>query len=242
MINYGYLMSVAVYLIMPVTDRETKMRGLLHLSGSSILAYWLGMFLCDLLLFLIPTFFFLLMAKTFDLGVFGDAIGSLSLILFGFGISLLQLTYLVQNIFSNITQAIRCVIPVFLLFGTVLPLVIYMLAGIAGESSEFELYFWMGLLYTTTPMFTFYISTVDMIMKDLDDSGSNEEIHLFTDGVMTPSSRSAFGCFVFQALVCFALVLLIDYWKVYRYRVTDPVIPKSPPAPVMQHADIIAHE
>ena len=107
------------------------------MNGSGIVSYWLGMFICDLLLFLLPTCIFLIIVKVIKIDLFGDEIGGLFLILFGFGLSLIQLTYLIQFLFQNVTQAIKCVIPGYLLFGTALPLVVsVIITALSGKFSD----------------------------------------------------------------------------------------------------------
>jgi hypothetical protein len=99
-INFGYVTSVAVYLMLPVTDRESQLRKLLHLNGTRGVAYWAGMFACDMLLFMIPTVVFLVLVKAMKIASFENDIAGLFMILFGFGVSLIALTYLIQFIFS----------------------------------------------------------------------------------------------------------------------------------------------
>jgi hypothetical protein len=95
LINFGYLNSAGVFLLLPMYDRETKLRQILHLNGSRILSYWTGIFICDVLLFMLPTSLFLILIKAVNVSSLGDDIGGIFLILFGFGISIITMTYLV---------------------------------------------------------------------------------------------------------------------------------------------------
>jgi ABC-2 family transporter protein len=186
-----------------VTDRETKLRSILHLNGSGILSYWLGMFICDLLLFLLPTFMFLILVKAIKIDSFGNEIGGLFLLLFGFGLSLIPLTYLIQFLFQNVTQAIKCVIPGYLLFGTALPFVFAVLIASLSEKfgdSEFYFRFFLGLLYLTTPMFTFFITFFSLILEYYGKLLTTEptetfRVELFAQGMMTAEPKIGFACF-----------------------------------------------
>lgn len=231
-----------------MNDREAKLRGILHLNGSGILAYWLGMFICDLLLFLLPTCLFLILIKVMKLTIIGS-IGGIFLTLFGFGLSLLPFTYLIQFIFDNVTQAIKCVLPGYLLFGTALPLTLaVIIAAISNEfrDNEFYLFFAMGLLYVTTPMFTFYITFVSIIINYFSSRFSYNRhenyIPLFAQGMMAAEPVTGFICFCCQSFVFFCLVLLIDWRRMNAFRRPEPIKPDNVPPKLQQNVDIIKHE
>lgn len=57
---YGFAACSAVYTLMPVSERETKMRALLHMIGIKPVCYYLGMFLADYTLYIIPTVLFII--------------------------------------------------------------------------------------------------------------------------------------------------------------------------------------
>jgi hypothetical protein len=189
-------------MLVPVKDREQKLRGILNLNGVGVIAYWLGMYICDLLLFLLPTCLLLLLVKAVKISSFQDDIGGIFLVLFGFGLSLIQLTYLIQFIFKNITQAIKCIFPSYILLGTVLPLGLALAVGaIASKSSNSAFYirFSLGLLFITTPMFTFFITFVSIFINyyaSTFSGGHNFGVQLFAQGMLTATPRTAFVCFL----------------------------------------------
>jgi hypothetical protein len=121
---------------MPVIDREKKIRQMFSLNGINSLAYWLGIYICDLALFLLPTSLFLIIVKVMNLAAFGNDITGLLLILFGFGISFITYTYLISFLFNNVTQAVKCLMPAYLLFGTALPLVVTFIVSAVGKSKS----------------------------------------------------------------------------------------------------------
>jgi hypothetical protein len=168
LINFGYLTSAGVFLLLPMYDRENKLRTILHLNGSRIIAYWTGIFICDVLLFMLPTLLFLILVKAVNVSSLGDDIGGIFLILFGFGISLITLTYLVQYIFKNTTQALRCITPCYLVMGTALPMVFAVILSSMKMNSNAQKTMFrvlIRLLFQTTPMFTFYITFVSILIN-----------------------------------------------------------------------------
>ena len=136
LLNFGYVSSSAVYLLMPVIDRENKTRQMLSLNGINSLAYWLGIYICDLILFLFPTCLFLIIVKVMNLAAFGSDIDGLLLILLGFGVSFITYTYMMSFLFKNVTQAVKCLMPAYLLFGTALPLVATFIVSAVGKSKS----------------------------------------------------------------------------------------------------------
>jgi len=54
LLNFGFCATAGVFLLQPVSERQTKMKQMLTMSGMSNLYYWLGLFLADLVLLLFP--------------------------------------------------------------------------------------------------------------------------------------------------------------------------------------------
>ena len=54
MLNYSFTSFAGLNLIMPITDRESKLRHSIHLTGIKSFGYYAGMFVADLTLFLMP--------------------------------------------------------------------------------------------------------------------------------------------------------------------------------------------
>lgn len=69
---YGFASCSAVYTLMPVGERESKMRSLLHMIGIKPVCYYLGMFFADYTLFLIPMILFIIFVWASNLTGFAD--------------------------------------------------------------------------------------------------------------------------------------------------------------------------
>ena len=79
--------------------------------------------------------------------------------------------------FKNVTQAVKCLMPVYLLFGTALPLVATLIissVSSASSATEENKYIYEsetmyrllgGILFLTTPLFTFYISCYSIVIS-----------------------------------------------------------------------------
>jgi hypothetical protein len=58
--NYGFCACSGVYLLMPLEDRQTKLRGILNLNGLRPFSYWAGMLFGDFIIYLFPCILFLI--------------------------------------------------------------------------------------------------------------------------------------------------------------------------------------
>jgi hypothetical protein len=56
----GYAFCSAIFIDTPVYERENKLRYLLKVNGITTFTYWMGTFLTDFVLFLIPASCFIL--------------------------------------------------------------------------------------------------------------------------------------------------------------------------------------
>ena len=57
-------------MLLPIDDRKNKSRHILHISGIKQTSYWLGIFLTDYILFLIPVALFAIMVAVSNLTVY----------------------------------------------------------------------------------------------------------------------------------------------------------------------------
>lgn len=55
MVAIALILSSGLFVITPVKDKEDKLRYLLNFTGISSTAYYMGIFLADLILFIVPT-------------------------------------------------------------------------------------------------------------------------------------------------------------------------------------------
>jgi hypothetical protein len=80
-------------------------------------------------------------------------------------------TYLFSNMFRTSTQAIKCLIPFYILAGIALPFFanLIMTSIFDFDSQYSEIYFelFLGALFCTSPLFTFYISMYSLIMAHM---------------------------------------------------------------------------
>lgn len=107
-LNAGYATTSGIYMLLPIEEREKKTRHILQLSGMRVIPYWLGLFMADYILFLIPTTLFGLLVGISGLQVFSDHLFQFIGGMLGFGIAIIAMTYLLASFFSNQNGAIKC--------------------------------------------------------------------------------------------------------------------------------------
>jgi hypothetical protein len=105
----GYLSSIALYTIVPVTDKFNKTRYLLNFAGMRSSAYYIGLFLSDFVIYSISNFLLVGFVFVLDLGVFTENAGNLFLILTILGFPYIALAYLMGFLFKEPETAFKWV-------------------------------------------------------------------------------------------------------------------------------------
>jgi hypothetical protein len=136
---YGFATCSGIYLLTPVSEREFKTRTLLNMSGVSTLQYWLGLLIGDLLLFIPPMSIFILLTVMFQIKPYCEYLDEYCVFAFAFGTSLVTATYFFSSFFDNTNGAIRCIVPFYLIIGTLIPmsLTVYIY-----KTPDLKQYFW----------------------------------------------------------------------------------------------------
>ena len=94
-----FIQSSALFVTSTVHDREQKLRYLLKLSGISSSSYFLGIFLAEIIIFMVPILLLILLGTAFQLKIIEDLAPEILLTFFFFGISFLQINYLIGFMF-----------------------------------------------------------------------------------------------------------------------------------------------
>ena len=112
-----------MYILTPVSEKENKLRHLMNFIGMKPLAYYVGNYLADFLLFTIPTIGFIIIL--FPLGVTYFIINLAWLKqmvnMLAFGLSLISMTYLFSFLFATANNAFKQIGVVYIIGGTFLP-------------------------------------------------------------------------------------------------------------------------
>lgn len=130
----SFSLCSGLYILSPVTDRQNKLRHLLNFIGLKPLAYYIGSYLADIILFIIPTLGFMILL--YPLGVkyfFMNFAWAKLIVVFGtFGLSMIALTYLLSFMFANPNTAFKNIGVLYLIVGTMVPNFIgLLLAGVS---------------------------------------------------------------------------------------------------------------
>ena len=151
----GFSLCSGMFILAPVSDKENKLRHLMNFVGMKPLAYYLGSFFADIILFTIPTVGFIILL--FPLGIryfiINWAWATMLAIMVSFGISLISLTYLFSFMFSSANTAFKNIGIIYLIGGTFLPGFIGGIFTAATGSIEFYKVF--RYIFTIDPFWNF---------------------------------------------------------------------------------------
>jgi hypothetical protein len=99
------------------------------LTGIKSVGYYTGLYLADLILFLMPLAFIICFILTLHIEGYSNAVSDTVLVFIGFGSSMITLTYLYAAFFKDLNKAIKCLVPAYYLTGTIIPMCLFALAG-----------------------------------------------------------------------------------------------------------------
>lgn len=175
MLNYGFCTSAGSYTLMPVSERENETRSILHSSGLTSLAYWTGLLVADMAVFIGLTALFGVFILVVQLFAFYEFFGWFMLETVIFGLSLLTFTYLLSNIFDRQNTAISWIMPILVILGSVVPILAFIVLSMAGDS-EHDVLFVLYALYYGSPITTYYFVTYNILVHGIFNKINEEQI------------------------------------------------------------------
>jgi len=157
---YGFAACSAVYTLMPVSERETKMRSLLHMIGIKPICYYLGMFFADYTLYIIPTSLFIIFVAASQLKGFAERLGDFSMLLASFGVILINFTYFFGHFFKDTKSSFKCLTIIYICLGEIIP---GLFMGLSTLTDASWLLPTLGtLFFFFDPFYTFYLGVYNM--------------------------------------------------------------------------------
>mmetsp|Transcript_41166 Transcript_41166/g.62606 ORF Transcript_41166/g.62606 Transcript_41166/m.62606 type:complete len:117 (+) Transcript_41166:2526-2876(+) len=107
LIMLSILISSGVYVISPVLDREEKLRYLLNFAGMRSASYYIGLWIGDTFIYIIPTAILIGGAWALQLEGFSEVAIWIFFALAVFSFPFIQLNYLVSYLFSKAETAFK---------------------------------------------------------------------------------------------------------------------------------------
>lgn len=196
---------------MPVSERETKMRSLLHMIGIKPICYYTGMFCADYLLYIIPTTLFVIFVAASQLKGFAERLGDFTMLLASFGVILINFTYFFGHFFKDTKSSFKCLTVIYICLGEIIP---GFFLGLTTLTNASWLLPTLGtLFFFLDPFYTFYLGVYNMARVTLviDDEPTplfpviSKESHLQA----TPATCSLI--LVIQGIIFFCISVAMDY-------------------------------
>jgi hypothetical protein len=151
------------------------------------------------------------------------------LIILTFGSALVPLIYLVSTAFSDTVTAGKCIAPILIIAGNILPLMILpWVLAIGWMASEGAIVFITAFLYFTNPFATFFVNSYQVIVHYFieqavqavtDESASTEDLEglkLFCisgDKCLEASPGMGIVANLIQAFFFFTITVLIEHHR-----------------------------
>jgi len=204
LLMYGFTTTAGIYMITPISDRESRLRQVLHITGLKPFSYYLGTLIADYSLFMVSQLIFVVFALLADINTYSEQMVSFILIMSSFGLSMISFTYLFSNMFNDNNSAFRCMTVVYLILGLVAPGLVISIAGVISESGSVTI-FLNGLFFCLDPFFTFYYANWSLVFMFF---FPEEEIPVTRAINSDPITSSA--VMVGQAVLYFLMAVFFD--------------------------------
>ena len=147
LVSFGIITSVGVYVFHPVADREQKLRYLLNFAGMRSSSYYIGMFLADIVIYIIPQILLLIMVYVLDLGEVKTRIAPFFVTVVLFAPPFISLIYCFGFIFEKAESAFKYTILLFMLV-YIIPLLIGSLVNTTALTNALVVIFPTSTLFT----------------------------------------------------------------------------------------------
>jgi len=206
--------SGGLFIVTPVQDREDKLRYLLNFSGLSSSAYFSGIFLADMVLYLIPCISVLLLSYFLNIDTFYKNAGEIFIALFMFGLGFMQLNYLVGFLFTSANAAFKYQIIVMGILYS-LKAMSHLLDVFFANRDYFE-----RKHYHEIEMFFLDISPFECLreLMALCLGDPNSELRSNEEPV---TREQVYALQTYQFIVLFSLSVLIDYILANKFKGSD---------------------
>jgi hypothetical protein len=150
-------------MIVSLFDKENKMRQYIYLSGLGSTAYYLGLYIADISLFILSESVFAVFVWLFRLDIYSSQMAQFLTLMTTFGMTLIPFTYLFQHWFDNSNKAFRWIGWIYILIGIFMSTMLIIVFGAISRSS-WGVYLGNGLTFFINPFYTFFCGTRDLIL------------------------------------------------------------------------------
>lgn len=160
----GFCTCSGIFVLPTASDREFKLRYLMNFVGIKSLAYYIGNFITDFILFLIPTLAFIILLFPMKVESFSQNWGVILAIMTCFGASLISLTYAVGFMFSSSNTAFRQIGVLYLVIGYFVPNTIGSVLGLMSGFTGSKI---IRSILVIDPFTPFYESLIYTVFRSL---------------------------------------------------------------------------
>jgi hypothetical protein len=160
----GFSICSGVFVIIPTADREFRLRYLMNFVGMKTISYYLGSFLADFFLFMMPTFAFIILLFPMKIDSFIQNWYTILAIMTCFGVALICLTYFIGFAFKSADTAFRQIGIFYIIVGYFIPTAsVYVLMAVMGGDPTVDNK-WLRYLLFINPFYPFFESLMYVVI------------------------------------------------------------------------------
>ena len=207
-------LCTGIFIETPVYERENKLRYAFKVTGLRVVPYWLGSFIADYFLYLLPGLWFVALVFLFNVATLTTYVAQSVLLYIVFGGPLITFMYLFNYLFSKSQTAFRSIGFIMYLFGFVLPV---------GLETVLKFYSGCGVVkgidavLSIIPVLQLYNAQLNLLGDYIYDKYGVLDTDFFQCRGIFPKCWHIIIFFVIQTAIYFFLTVLIDILKLRVY-------------------------
>ena len=198
-------------------EREHKLRYAFKVTGLRVVPYWLGSFIADYVLYLLPGLWFVALVFLFNIASLTSYPAQAVILYIVFGGPLITFMYLFNYCFSKSQTAFRSIGFIMYLFGFILPVGLETILKFYTSCTVIKI---IDAVLSVIPILQLYNAQLDLMLDYIKENYQTLDSDFFKCRGIFPKAWHIEIFFVIQTVIYFFLTILIDVAKIRIYSST----------------------
>ncbi len=203
-------LCTGIFIETPVLERENKLRYAFKVTGLRDTPYWIGTFLADFLLYLMPGLCFVALIFLFNVTTLTAYIGSTIPIYLLFGGPLITFMYLCSYLFKSAQTAFKSIGFIMYLLGFIVPVGLTTVLKIYSSCAVVKT---VDAILSVIPILQLYDAQMDMLTDYISSKFDNIDTDILLCKGVFPKAWHIIIFFIVQTALYLFFTILIDKAK-----------------------------
>lgn len=212
----SYSITAGMAAVLPLKEKKGGLRHMMKIFGLNSFEYWFGMLMADFVIILVPAITASIGLLTNDLLMDREYVPEFFVDFVLFVTAINCFSYLFSHAFSDPDTAIKNLSLIYMFGLFIGPFILTIILSVAVDmdnmyESAMEFWFWFS------PFFTFFIYTYNITIR----GSKNDDFSFEVAGDYEIDLKLAIGVYMYQIIIVFSIVVLVDWLLGRRYKNAD---------------------